>query len=185
MKQEMKQSLIRQAGWMLLLTIIPIVGCSGTSDTFDATVQGTVTIDDELVSRGTVTFHPKEGGVAAIGRIHPDGSYSLRTGQGNLRDVDGGQLRSGDYVVTVEVTGPSGGELLGEGGPPISGPRLMAAKYASKETSDLLRTVKPGPNVFNLPLQRAAVEPPGDETTSENGEEKNTSSEEATEETNP
>ncbi len=79
----------------------------------------------------------------AIGRIYPDGSYSLRTGQGDLREEDGGTVVPGEYIVTVSITGPPV-ESGRHPGAPRSGPSLMAAKYATKETSDLKRTVKAG-----------------------------------------
>jgi hypothetical protein len=129
-------------------------------------VTGTVTIEGELANSGTVTFHLANDGKMAIGRIHPDGSYSLRTGQGNLREEDGGTVVPGEYIVTVSITGPPvAGEQVIEGAPPIPGPSLVAAKYASQETSDLKRTVKEGSQVIILELERAELAPPTDDAT--------------------
>jgi hypothetical protein len=139
--------------------VVFVAGCSGPANKYDAVVTGTVTIDGELANNGTVTFHPVDGGKVAVGRVHPDGSYSLRTGQGDLHQVDGGTVVPGEYIITVTVNGPPQEDArVGEGGPLIPGPSLIAAKYATKETSDLKRTVKPGPQVFVLELERA--EPP-------------------------
>lgn len=137
---------------------------------FDSTVQGAVTIDGELVNRGTVVFHPQGPGAVAYGDIGRDGTYSLRVGQGDLGDADGGQLSSGDYLVTVMVTSmpadvPS--DL------PLPGPRVTAVKYREKSTTDLKVSVKPGLNVIPLDLVGASADPPStaDDEPSTAGEE--------------
>jgi hypothetical protein len=130
-------------------------GCGGPAYEYDSVVSGTVTIDGELAPSGTITFHPvaTEGRIA-IGRIYPDGSFSLRTGQGDLRESDGGTVVPGEYIVTVVVTGspPTASQ---EGVPPSSGPLLIDKRYISRDTSDLRCTVKPGQNVVELQLDRA------------------------------
>lgn len=131
---------------------------------YNATVSGTVTIDGILAEAGTVTFHPVAGGQPAIGSIYSDGSYSLRSGQGDLSDPDGGGIASGGYVVTVAINAPPSAEevvsdeadkVISVGGPPVPGPSLVAAKYRSKATSNLEHIVKPGANVFVLNLEAA------------------------------
>jgi hypothetical protein len=149
-------------------TLIVAAGCGGPAHTYDAVVTGTVTINGELAKAGLVTFHPlvdgKDGKVA-IGRIHPDGSYSLRTGQGDLRQVDGGTVVPGDYIVTVSITAPPAeGSRIAEGGPSIAGPSLVAAKYGSKETSDLKRTVVAGNQIIVLELEPADPTSPAEMT---------------------
>jgi hypothetical protein len=124
---------------------------------YDSTVQGAVTIDGELANRGTVIFHPSGEGAPAYGDIRQDGTYSLRVGQGDLSDADGGQLASGDYVVTVMVTSAPPGDASDL---PMPGPRVTAAKYREKSTTDLKVNVKPGPNVVPLDLEGAAADPP-------------------------
>lgn len=130
-------------------------GCARGTPDQGARVSGTVLIDGELADSGTVTFHPVDEGAPAVGRIHSDGSYSVRVGQGDLSDPDGGSLAPGEYRVTVIVRTPTAAAIA-EGGPPAAGPRLMAKKYASEETTDLRYEVKPGDNVFVLRLDRAA-----------------------------
>lgn len=151
----------------ILLAAAFMVGCGGPAHKYDAVVTGTVTVDGELAKSGTVIFHPaKEDGQVAIGKIFADGSYSLRTGQGDLSDVDGGTVKSGDYIVTVSVTGPPAqGAVVAAGGPPMPGPSLIAQKYALKGSSDLRRKVVPGPNVLVLDLE--AAEPESSEQQSE------------------
>ena len=164
-----------------LAALLPIaLGCSHTPK-YDSVVTGTVTVDGELAPGGIVTFHPADGGPVAIGNIHENGTYALRTGQGNLDDADGGTVRSGEYIVTVavylptaadptnseespEIREPDPEELYGvkarraAGGPPAAGPQIAAAKYRSKDTSDLKRSVQKGLNVFVLELERAVPE---------------------------
>ncbi|QDU90232.1 hypothetical protein Pla175_36340 [Pirellulimonas nuda] len=139
----------------LLAGLTAAVGCDSAED--NAVVTGVVTVDGDLAHRGSVTFHPVSGGPPATGRVFDDGSYTLRTGQGDRKTPESGDLAPGEYVVTVVVTGPSG-DSERPGGPPMPGPRLMADKYATPETSPLKLTVKPGPNVFPLELERVGAE---------------------------
>jgi hypothetical protein len=144
-----------------LMLLAVVVGCGGPSASYDATVEGSVTVDGQLAKQGQVVFHPATKGPTAYGNIFDNGSYSLRVGQGDLKDVDGGNLKSGEYVVTVVVNSPSiADETVGDGGPPRPGPRLTAAKYASQATSNLRVQVKPGRNVVPLELEGAAADPP-------------------------
>jgi hypothetical protein len=145
--------------WLVVLAAaaIALVAWRALRSDFDSTVQGAVTIDGELVNRGTVVFHPVGRGAPAYGDIGRDGTYALRVGQGDLRDADGGQLASGDYLVTVMVTSApaeSPSDL------PMPGPRVTAAKYREKSTTDLKVSVKPGPNVIPLDLDGASTDPP-------------------------
>jgi hypothetical protein len=171
------------------LAMVATAGCKQAANEFDATVQGAVTIDGELAPGGTVTFHPVKEGPAASGRIHEDGSYSIRTGQGNLNDPDGGTIRSGEYIATVTVTAPAAkSAAVAEGGPPSVGARLMADKYAMRESSDLKKTVKPGPNVIDLALDGVWANPPAEEETEEgeaDAEEGEATDQGATEEGDP
>ena len=133
-------------------------GCSGPPKKYDATASGTVTVDGELAPGGTVTFHPTEGGPASIGHINPGGSYSLRTGQGNLKETDGGTIKSGDYIVTTFVNLKLTEEARNHpGGPPTPGANIADVKYRSKETSPLRHRVEPGRNVIILNLDRQPV----------------------------
>ena len=143
---------------VLIAVLAAPLGCGGPSASYDSTVQGTVIVDGELAGRGRVMFHPVDDGPPAYGNIFDNGTYSLRVGQGDLDDVDGGKLKSGEYIVTVVVNMPSAhSATVGDGGPPTPGARLTAAKYADKGTTDLRATVKPGPNVIPFELEGAEV----------------------------
>lgn len=140
--------------FLMMAAVLFATGCGDKRPKLNATVEGTVTIEGELLTSGTVMFYPVGDGPIAYGKINTDGSYSLRTGQGNLKDPDGGAISSGGFIATVVATGPSSGESYkGEGGPPVIGKRLTADKYASKDTSDLLVSVKQGRNVIVLKLE--------------------------------
>jgi hypothetical protein len=146
--------------------VLVAIGCGGPAYEYDAVVTGTVTIDGELAKSGSVAFHPVTQGRPAIGHIRSDGSYALRTGQGDLTKVDGGTVMPGEYAVTVSIKGPPREDaLVAEGGPPIPGPSLIASKYAQKATTDLRFTVKPGPQVIVLNLERAEPQPPSEDVT--------------------
>jgi hypothetical protein len=161
-------------GCFAIAAIAIAVGCNRSSNQYTGVVTGTVTVGGELSKDGTIAFHPTtKSGKIAIGRIYHDGSFSLRTGQGNLSKNDGGTVAPDDYIVTISIHGPSSGnETKGEGGPPIPGPSLIAAKYARQETSPLRSNVIAGNNVFTFDLDRAVPgeEQPAEESTeSESG----------------
>jgi hypothetical protein len=129
---------------------------------YGAEVTGTVTIDGELARTGTVTFHPADkSGKIAVGRIYPDGSFSLRTGQGDLSESDGGTVAPGEYIVTVVVEGPSPAPTT-PGGPPGAGPLLIAQRYIDRDTTDLRSNIVAGENVLAFDLERAAPAEPAE-----------------------
>jgi hypothetical protein len=152
------QRSVSRLSWSLLLGAIALVaatGCGGFKK-YGADVTGTVTIDGELARSGTVTFHPTDkAGKIAVGRIYPDGSFSLRTGQGDLGESDGGTVVPGEYIVTVVVSGPSPAPTT-PGGPPPAGPLLIAERYIDRDTTDLRKTIVAGENVLAFELERAA-----------------------------
>lgn len=145
-----------------LASIAAFVGC-GANAKYDANVQGAVTIDGELAPGGSVTFTPVEKGPTGVGTIASDGSYSLRIGQGDVSSPDSSEIPAGEYVVTAMITGPSPKDSAPEGSPPPSGPKLIADKYGSRETSDLKFEVKKGPNIIVLKLDGPWANPPAEE----------------------
>lgn len=143
---------------VLTIAFLSATGCFRTTTKHDATVSGTVTVDGELAPRGTVTFHPVDGGPVSIGHINSGGSYSLRTGQGNLNKTDGGTVQSGNYIVTAFVNlTPVEKDHVNRGGPPVPGVNIADVKYRSRKTSPLRHLVKPGRNVIILNLDREPV----------------------------
>jgi S1-C subfamily serine protease len=121
-------------------------GCGATP----ASVDGTVAVDGKPLTAGQVSFVPTTGN-AVSAEIGPDGSYH----------VDG--LPPGDVIVLVAgppppVTGNEGlRSKLSTAGPPAAaapaGPEVPK-RYQSVATSDLTRTLQPGPNDYPIDLRR-------------------------------
>lgn len=122
------------------LLMTAFAGCGGA---YDSTVSGTVTLDGNPVPRGTVAYHPANGGPAAYALIEDDGTYTVRTGREN-------GLPSGQYQVTVISNEPS--VETKDGRPPSPGKPITPAWYKTKETSGLSFNVESGSNTLDLPL---------------------------------
>ena len=127
---------------VLLAVLIGIAALPGCGSGNAASVQGVVTLDGVTVKAGTVTFHPVQEGPRAYGQIGLDGSYQLSTGS------DSGII-PGEYIVTVVGTEPLPPNMELESQPP---PPITPARYASRDESDLRRTVTKGANKIDLPL---------------------------------
>jgi hypothetical protein len=129
----------------VLGAIAIVSGCSGSGS-----VSGRVTLNDQPLTSGTVTFHPTGTGPAGIGTIGPDGRYQVSVGKDK-------SLPPGDYLVTVEATeAVSSGEWPATKGPPPppkAPKRITPAKYADRGTTDLKFTVKSGENKIDLVLK--------------------------------
>ena len=167
-----KMSQLRFSYFVLLLCAVSLPGCSDSASQRSATVQGTLTIDGELASSGTVTFYPVDGGPVAVGQVQSDGSYSLSTGRGTAVGPNSGTVFPGTYQVAVMVMGRQDDSVvIGDDGPPAAGPRLVAKKYTNNETSGLEFEIKPGRNLFVLQVLGVSHDPPADDATAENGEE--------------
>lgn len=86
--------------FVLLLSIL-ILGCSGKEKN-TAPVQGTIKVDGQPLTAGTVTFFPKTGR-SARGAIQSDGSYVLST----YSDDDGAQPGLHKVTITAAAKGGS------------------------------------------------------------------------------
>ena len=86
---------IRNMGIILLLGVLPLLGCSSDAVPVE-TVLGTVTLDGQPAEDITVTFTSKDGSSrAAIGRTNERGTFEMITGGSNRNGV-----MAGDYHVT-------------------------------------------------------------------------------------
>ncbi|NOY41108.1 MAG: hypothetical protein GXP26_04635 [Planctomycetes bacterium] len=150
------------------IALSAVLGCNDSAKQ-DAVVQGTVTIDGELVSQGIVTFHPEGTGPVAYGTILKDGTYALRVGRGKKNDR-ANKIYPGKYTATVAVTVSSPASQDDEGGLPKPGPRLTDAKFSDKSTSVLKYEVESGRNIINISVDRAQP-PEGAETEEAESEE--------------
>ena len=133
---------------LAILLVLPalafslLAGCGGKGL---VSVTGTVTLDGKALDRGSVTFHPVKSGPLGVGKIQPDGRYSIETG--NQRGI-----APGEYAVTVVATADP------PKGPPTKGPEvpptpLTPAKYGRPETSGLRYAVPAAGGKFDIPLQ--------------------------------
>lgn len=147
------------AGGVAVL-LFGFVGCAQPK-TETGTVAGRVLIDGELAPRGQVTFHPVVEGPLLVGRVDEQGSFALRVGRGNPSNADASLVPVGDYKVTVVVTGDPRPPSQ-PGVPPGAGPRVMHAKYGSRDTSGLRRSIAPGRNLFDFDLLPAEPEDPAE-----------------------
>ncbi len=142
-------SIFHLAYAVLLFAAAAVAGCGGA---YDATASGIVTLDGNVVPRGTLAFHPVAGGPAAYARIEEDGGYVVRTGR-----EEG--LPPGEYFVTVAANEPPTVAQTAQGGPPPPGKPITPAWYASKDSSGLKVVVESGDNELNLELK--STPPPG------------------------
>jgi hypothetical protein len=117
-----------------------VAGC-GTS--YDATVNGTVTLDGQPLTKGNVAFVPVGEGAVANGAIQSDGAFTLHTAteQG---------LAPGRYKVTVVATDPPP-----PGDDETPGVLLTPRVYGDVKTTPLVKEVVAGTNTFELPLVSA------------------------------
>lgn len=123
-----------------------IAGCGGP---YDATVSGTVYLDEKPLRMGNVTFYPTEGGAAVYSQIAEDGTYRLSTGS-----EEG--LKPGAYRVTVIATDNPPAE---PGQTPAIGQRITPKKYSLLDRTDLQYTVAPGSNEIDIRLEGDLAEP--------------------------
>jgi hypothetical protein len=130
-------------GMLVCAAIMSLAGCGGP---YDATAYGVVSLDGQVVPRGTVAYHPVGGGPAAYARIEDDGSYLVRTGR-----EEG--LPSGEYEVTVTANEPAAMQQTAHGGPPPPGKAITPPWYRTRNTSGLKVAVQPGNNELNLDLK--------------------------------
>jgi hypothetical protein len=129
---------------VVILPLLVLVGVAGCGGTYDSTVSGVVTLDGNVVPRGTVAYMPVAGGPAAYAPIQQDGTYVMRTGR-----EEG--LPAGEYSVTVTAN-EAGGSRSADGGPQPPGKAITPPWYRTKDTSGLNYTVSTGANEINLEL---------------------------------
>ena len=130
---------ISRSAFIILATVL----AAGCGSKLEATVFGTVTLDEKPLTTGAVTFHPTSGGAIAYGRIAQDGSYWVKTG-------DSRGLLAGQYTVTVVAYDilPARGQF-----DPPGAKTLTPLRYSTPDASDLHVTVAAGQNRIDLALK--------------------------------
>lgn len=121
----------------LILSVAAVAGCGG-GDSNLAHVEGVVRVNGELLKAGRVVFQPEQAGLNALGRINPDGTFTLTT-----KDVDGALIGM-HKVAIVAAQAPAGRPDPSAGPQPVTW--LAPERYAAVGTSELTYEVKPGDN---------------------------------------
>lgn len=142
-----------------------LTGCGQSGVDRNAKVTGVVTINGELATSGSVSFHPIDGGPVIYGTIGSEGAYRLKTGKGNVADPSESAVPSGQYIAVVRVALPTKSDTIASdisGAPPKPGSLLVPAEYMDPETSPLDYSIKPGDNVINIDIEFEAEELEGE-----------------------
>lgn len=139
-----------------VLGVVGVLLASGCNSSTEATLSGTVLVEGELASSGQVTLHPVKEGPTACGRIHRDGSYVVKIGQGNRDNPDASTIPPGDYVVTVVVLREPRPNEASQSGPPLPGDRWSDPIYADRDSTPLRVSVGAGRQLLPLDLKAAA-----------------------------
>ncbi len=121
---------------VLFLTLLVLAGGCGAGDW--GTVSGRVTLDDQPLEKGDVTFNPVKGGAPGTGRV-VNGAFTIQTG------TKAG-LAAGEYLVTVAD------QTIPKSGSKEAAKLLTPKKYADPKTSDLKATIQPGSNPVELKM---------------------------------
>lgn len=123
--------------------VLVFVGCGGASDERLPTtpVEGTVTLDGEPLSQGTISFFPVAGGKHATGVIN-DGKFVLAT----YEPQDGAVVGQHKVVVQVSAITADGTTVPAEELPPDS--------YASADTTPLTVEVTEDGGPMEIKLTR-------------------------------
>ena len=132
---------MKQYTLAILAALLAAVGCGGP---YSAQVHGTVMLDNQPLTSGTVTFHPAGGkGATPYSQIDAAGRYELQTGA-----VVG--LAPGSYIATVVATAevPPASPTEEPTFRPITPP-----KYGNTATSDLKFDVQAGKQEIPLTLK--------------------------------
>jgi hypothetical protein len=138
--------------WLVLVSIVVLVGCSG-GGRGTASVSGTVLYKNQPVDGAAVTFLPK-GGTAesksASGRTDASGRFTVTTYFGPDEQPEGAM--PAEYAVTVTKIDEPPGAYDPLKDPPIK--NHLPEKYSTPQKSPLTATVTPGgPNQFEFKLE--------------------------------
>jgi len=139
------ESIIKSLSLALLcLGLLCFSGCGAQGE---ASVQGTITLDDVAVGPGLITFHPQGGGAMAYSQFDSSGNYSLKSGATKGLDV-------GEYLVTVAVYGAdSSVEQVSDRAKTELEFSSTPEIYAAPETTPFKVEVKSGSNTIPLQLK--------------------------------
>lgn len=133
----------------LLCCATLLLYAAGCSNSGEATVTGSVTLDGSIVPGANITFIPSAGGTQAYAMSDASGNYEVYTGQ-----LPG--LKPGEYQVALVARQKPTIEKTEAGGAPPSGAAITPKWYSRADTSGLSFQVQPGSNEINLELTSQA-----------------------------
>ncbi|MDG1874378.1 MAG: hypothetical protein P8J27_10740 [Mariniblastus sp.] len=126
----------------LLFCLTGLTGCGGVS-TYPVT--GTLEFKDgDPVKFGTIEFFNRESKLNARGEISRDGSFSMQTFKENDGAIAGVHAVTIQQFTTLPLTANQNVKIKHDHG------KLVADKYKSYATSDLIVTVEKQDNSFKL-----------------------------------
>jgi hypothetical protein len=121
-----------------------LAGCGG-GDSNLAHVEGVVRVNGQPLAAGRVVFQPMQAGLNALGRINPDGTFTLTTKETN------GALIGEHKVAIIAAQAPAERPDPSAGLPPLKW--LAPERYAAVGTSGLTCEVKAGDNYPEFDLK--------------------------------
>jgi hypothetical protein len=134
---------------MFCATVAAVAGCGRQLPTL-APVSGRVSLGDDPVVQGRITFVPSDGRRPATAAIGADGRYML----GTFTAGDGAVLGEHRVVIDVRSAGASQPTLLEEElrGGSVAGEFtwIVPEEYAAVSTTPLTAHVRSGRNVFDF-----------------------------------
>jgi hypothetical protein len=127
----------RELSALAVLVCAAVSGCGAIGGDKAALlpVKGKVTFKGQPVTKGLVTFEPRDFGRTATGQLQSDGTYVLST----FKEGDG--TVAGHHRVSISGTGPGVRK------------ELIPAKYGGPNTSRLVADVTPEQTEFNFDLK--------------------------------
>lgn len=129
-----------------LLGILGLVSLSGCGGTDRQSVSGTVTLDGQPLSSGSITFLPtdKTSAAGSPGGVIKDGAFDIPTKAGPL---------PGKYKAVIQAMKETGKNMEGPGGTTI--PESVPVPIAESAGIDVEVTTS-GPNTLNIQVTSQA-----------------------------
>lgn len=130
---------------MMIFSVSLVGGCAGSDVGDGVSVSGTVTLDDQPLDQGTVSFIGEDGSAAAVGQIK-DGSFSLS------QSANASGVEPGTYQVKVESWKVQPGAVQDDGSF-AEGELAIPEKYTDAKTSGFSAEVGSDGGSFKFAMQ--------------------------------
>jgi hypothetical protein len=123
--------------WPAVFLLAGLWGC-GASGPRTYEVTGTVTFDDQPVTRGDIYFHPEDGRYGSEHGAIVEGKYRAK-------------VKEGKHKVTIQASRPVPGKKGPMGEDAIED--YIPPQFADVNKTELSADVGPGKTEFNFPLK--------------------------------